>query len=164
MPIIGPSFDAELAAAGVTEKRFSRPGPGVDGALLFHPDVPDSERDKVLAVLAAHDGPLSEARHKALQATNAEAARRIAEMFLREPDTFKLIYAEMNALAKAVQILDKKIDGTALPEEWLAFEELGGLYDRVTAIRQVNDGAEAALKAAKSVEDVQAVKVGWPGE
>lgn len=162
MPRIGPSFPDELRAAGVVDFRFAWSGDA--GTVDFHPDVPDSERAKVLAVLAAHDGPLSEARHQALEATDAEAARRIAEKFLRPPDSFALVWKEINALARAVQIINKKIDGSALPEERLALEVLDGLYSRVEAIRDAEDKAKAALLGARSVEDVQAVKVGWPKE
>jgi hypothetical protein len=160
--VIGPSFPDELRAGGVTDFRFS--WSRESGVIDYHPDFPDSERKKVEDVLAAHDGPLSEARHQALEATRAEAAKRIAENFLKPPDTFDLIYKEINALAKAVQILDKKIEGSALPEERFTLETLAGIYGRVEAIRQVEDSAKAALLGAKSVEEVQGVKVGWPKE
>jgi hypothetical protein len=158
---IGPSFPAELDEAGIKDRRFSW---GADGDIQFHPDVPDSEREKVLAVLAAHDGPLSEARHQALEATDAEAAKRIGEKFGKEPHTDRLINAQLNALAKAVQIINKKLEGTALPEERLALEVLDGKYGEVEAIRAAEKDAEAVLKDARNVEEVQAVTVAWPKE
>ena len=50
--MIGPSFQYELVAAGVTDWRFSW---GSDGVIQFHNEVAQSERDKVNDVLAAHD-------------------------------------------------------------------------------------------------------------
>lgn len=50
--INGDTFSKELDAAGVVDRRFSW---WPDGTIEFHPDVPQSERDKVMAVLAAHD-------------------------------------------------------------------------------------------------------------
>lgn len=159
MPTIGPSFADEISAAGILDRRFSW---GTDGRIEFHPDVPNEERQKIKAILAAHDGPLSEARHQALQATRAEAARRIAELFAQPPGTLDLVFAELNALAKAVGILEK--GGSALPEERLDLDLLKATWGRIQAIREAGRDAKAAVVAAKSVEDVRAVKVGWPGE
>lgn len=163
MARIGPTFTEELKAAGVTDFRFA--WSTETGIVDFHPGVPADERAKVEAVLAAHDGPLSEARHEALEATRAEAARRIAELFQQPPGTLDVLAAEANANARATQILNKKIDGTALPEERLELEVLDGIYNRVTAIRTVKADAKAVLLGAKSLEEVQeAVKVSWPKE
>jgi len=52
MDKIGPSFGSELRAAGVPLEGFAW---GADGQLTFGPDVPQSVRDQVAAVLAAHD-------------------------------------------------------------------------------------------------------------
>jgi hypothetical protein len=49
---IGPSFDAELRAAGLAGEAFSW---GSDGKIEFREDVPRATRDQVMAVLAAHD-------------------------------------------------------------------------------------------------------------
>jgi hypothetical protein len=164
MAKIGPSFAEELTAAGVVDRRFTW-GPE-SGKVDFHPDVPDSERAKVEAVLAAHDGPLSEARHQALEATDAEAARRIADPFGKPPDTLKLAYAEINrmagVLAGVIAIIEKA--GLASVEELAQFGAPKELWATVQAIRDAQDGAKAALLGAKNVEDVQAVKVGWPEE
>lgn len=157
---IGPSFAAELKAAGITTDGYTW---GPDGNIHFT-DVPEEEQQKILAVLAAHDGPLSEARHEALEATDDEAARRIAGKFGKEPHTDGLTHAQLNALAKAIQIINRKIEGSALPEERLVLEVLDMKYGEVEAIRVAEKAAEAALKDAKSVEAVQAVKVGWPTE
>lgn len=162
MPIIGPSFAEELKAAGVTTDGYSW---NSDGKITFT-DVPDEEQKKILAVLAAHDGPLSEARHQALEAADAEAARRIAGMFRKEPDTWALVWKEMNAQARASQILYAilKKAGLAVPEEQPDLELLNAMYDRARAIRDIEDKAKAALLGAKSVEEVEAVKPGWPGD
>jgi hypothetical protein len=160
MAKIGPSFAEELTAAGVVDRRFTW-GPE-SGKVDFHPDVPDSERAKVEAVLAAHDGPLSEARHQALEATRVEASARIAPLFGQPPASLDLAFAEINALAEAVEIMEK--GGSALPEERVALEALKDLRARTKAILQVRRAAKAALLLARSVEDVQAVKVGWPEE
>ena len=159
--IIGPSFSAELDTAGIADRRFTW---GADGKLEFHPEVSDEDRKKVEAVLAAHDGPLSEARYQAVRATNAEAARLIAEMFQKEPDTWALAWKEINALARAVEILDKKIEGTALPEERVALEVLRGIYGQAQAIRDTEDRAQALLRGAKSIEEVEKVTPAWPKE
>jgi hypothetical protein len=161
---IGPSFAEELKAAGVVDFRFTwgAEGKGLEDLLQFHPEVPAAERRKVEAVLVAHDGPLSEARHEALEATNAEAARRIAEMFRKPPNSFPLAWKEINALARAVEILDKKIEGTALPEERLDLEVLRDIYGRVEAIRETENKATAVLLGAKSVDEVEKVKPEWP--
>lgn len=160
MPIIGPTFSEELTAAGVADRRFTW-SPGT-GQINFDPDMPAAERAKVEAVLKAHDGALSEARHQALEATSAEAAKRIADMFGRPPGSEKLIFAEINALGRAVQILNKKIEGTALPEERLEIEALDGIYGRAGAILEAGDAAKAALQAAKNVGEVEAVRPAWP--
>jgi hypothetical protein len=56
--MIGPSFRSECEAAGVTDWRFSY---GSDGVIQFHSEVSQAERDKVLAVKAAHNPlPLSQ--------------------------------------------------------------------------------------------------------
>jgi hypothetical protein len=161
---IGPSFPDELRAAGITDWRFSwgAEGKGPEDLLEFHPDFPADERAKVEAVLAAHDGPLSEARHQALEAADAEAARRIGRKFGKEPHTDELNHAQLNALAKAIQIINKKIEGSALPEERLVLEVLDMKYGEVEAIRAAEKDAEAALKGAKSVEEVEAVIPAWP--
>jgi hypothetical protein len=161
LSIIGPSFQDELRAAGVIDFRFSVFS---DGRIEFHPDVPKEERDKVLAVLAAHDGPLSEARHQALEGADAEAARRIADPFGKPPDSLRLAYAEINRTARAVQLLWKVIKGSALPEEWVELDALDAGYDRIGAIRDAEKAAKAALLGAKSVEEVEAVKPSWPKE
>lgn len=164
MAKIGPTFTEELRAAGVSDFRFS--WSGNTGVIDFHPDFPDDERKKVEAVLAAHDGPLSEARHEALEAADAEAARRIADMFRKQPDSWALVWKEMNAQARASQILYSilKKAGLAVPEEQPDLELLEGMYNRARAIRDAEDKAKAALLAAKSVEEVEAVKPEWPGE
>ena len=159
--IIGPSFSTELRQGGVLDFRFTW---GPDGNIQYHPEVPAEERAKVEAVLAAHDGPLSEARHEALTTTDAEAGKRIAGMFRKEPDTFRLIYKQLNALARAVQIIDRKIEGTALPEEQRALEVLDGLYNRAQAIRDTEEQAKTALLVAKSVEEIEKIKPGWPAD
>ena len=159
MTKIGPSFADEIEAAGVIDRRFTW---GSDGRIEFHPDVPAAERAKVLHVYGAHDGPLSEARHQAIEATDAGAAQRIAEMFRKPPETLKLAWKEINALARAVEILDKKIEGTALPEERLDLDVLRGIYGRAQAIRDAEDKAKADLLGAKSVEEVEKVKPEWP--
>lgn len=158
---IGPSFAAELDQAGIADRRFSW---GADGSLQFAPDFPAAERAKVEAVLAAHEGPLSEARHQALEASRAEAARRISEPFFQPPGTDDLIYAEINTLGRAVQLLKKLIEGTALPEERLDLETLDGIYSRTQAILQARSAAKTALLAAKDVGEVQAVKPAWPAD
>jgi hypothetical protein len=161
MPTIGPSFHEELLAGGVEDFRFSWTQ---DGRIEFDPEVPVGERKKVLAVLKAHDGALSEARHQALQATDAEAASRIAEMFGKDPDTFALVWKEMNAQARASEILYKMILGSALPEDRFELETLVSTYGQAKAIRDAEAKAKAALLGAKSVEEVQGVKAGWPKE
>jgi hypothetical protein len=157
---IGPSFADELKAAGCTTDGYSYDS---DGKILFT-DVSDEERKKILAVLKAHDGPLSEARHQALEATDAEAARRIADPFGKPPDTLKLAYAEINrmagVLAGVIAIIEKA--GLASVEELAQFGAPKELWATVQAIRDAQDGAKAALLGAKNVEEVQAVKVGWP--
>lgn len=161
MPTIGPTFHAELVAAGVTSwGHFSWGG---DGSIEIQPEVPDDERKKILAVLAAH-GPLSEARHQALEATRAEAAKRIADLYLQPPNTLDAAYAEINALDRGFQILAKIIDGSALPEERLDLDVFDTILTRKAAIREAGRDAKAAVLAAKSVEEVQAVKVGWPAD
>lgn len=157
MTTIGPTFAAELRAAGVADFRFSW---GSDGKIEYHPDVPDAERTKVEAVLAAHDGPLSEARHQALEATDAEAGRRIAELFAQPPETLDLAFAEVNTLDRRIEILEK--GAAALPEERLDRDRLKERWTRRQAILDAGRAAKAALLAAKSVEEVQAVKPGWP--
>lgn len=159
--VIGPTFAEELRQAGVSDFRFTWNPLGV---IHYHPDFPVEERERVEAVLKAHDGPLSEARHQAVTATNAEAGGRIAAMFGKPPDTPALYYKEINALARAVEILDKKIEGTALPEERLDLEVLRGIYGRAQAIRDAEDKAQAVLRGAKSVEEVQDVTPAWPEE
>ena len=159
--VIGPTFAEELRAAGVQDWRFTW---NPTGEIGFHPEVPAEERAKVEAVLAAHDGPLSEARHKAIQATDAGAADRIAAMFGKPPNTFPLAWKEINALARAVDILDKKIEGTALPEERLDLDVLRGIYGRAQAIRDAEGKAQAVLLGAKSVEEVEKVTPAWPEE
>jgi hypothetical protein len=159
MPTIGPTFHKELVAAGVEDFRFSWTQ---DGRVEFAPEVPVGERKKVLAVLKAHDGALSEARHQALQATDAGAASRIADMFGKEPDTFALVWKENNAQARASEILYKMILGSALPEERLEIEVLIATYGQAKAIRDAEAKAKAALLVAKSVEEVQAVEPKWP--
>ena len=69
---------------------------------------------------------------------------------------------EINALARAVDILDKKIEGTALPEDRLDLEVLRGIYGRVQAIRDAEGRAQAVLRGAKSVEEVEEVTPAWP--
>jgi hypothetical protein len=160
MARIGPTFPEELRAAGVSDFRFSWARD--TGKIEYHPDMPASERAKVEAVLAAHDGPLSEARHQAREAVNAEGGRQIAEMFGRPPGSDKLIWAQMNANARASQLMKRVIEGTALPEERLELERLDGIYDRIGAILQAGDVAKAALVGAKDVAEVQAIKPAWP--
>lgn len=53
MARIGPSFRDELQAGGVLDFRISFNTE--TGVIEFHPDVPDAERKKVEAVLAAHN-------------------------------------------------------------------------------------------------------------
>jgi hypothetical protein len=162
MARIGPSFSAELDAAGVTDRRFTW---GTDGKIQYDPEVPESERAKVEAVLAAHDSALSEARHQALQGTDAEAGRRIAEMFGKSPeDAIRVIHKQLNTVGRAMQILDRKIEGTALPEERGALQQLDRIYNRVQAILDVEARAQKALEAAKNVEEVEAVKPAWPSK
>jgi hypothetical protein len=162
MPKIGPSFKEELDRAGVSDFRFTWSALGID----FHPDFPDDERKKVEAVLKAHDGPLSEARHQALEAANAEASRRIAEPFEKPPDTLKLAYAEINrmagVLAGVIEIIEKA--GLASVEEMARFGAPKEIWATVQAIRDAEGKATAALLAAKSVEEVEAVKAEWPKE
>lgn len=52
MKAIGPTFYAEIKAAGLTGLPFSW---GDDGKIEFHVDMLQSQRDAVLAVYAAHD-------------------------------------------------------------------------------------------------------------
>ena len=162
MPTIGPSFVDELRAANVTDFRFTWNPESTH--INFHPEVPPQEREKVEAVLKAHDGPLSEARHKALKETDAGAADRISEMFGKPPDSFPLAWKEINALARGLDILDKKIEGTALPEDRLDLEVLRGIYGRAQAIRDAEGRAQAVLRGAKSVEEVEKVTPAWPEE
>jgi hypothetical protein len=168
MPMkIGPSFVDELRAAGVEDFRFSwgAEGKSAEDLLEFHPGVPESERQKVLDVLAAHDSALSEARHQALQGTDAEAGRRISEMFGKSPaDAIRVIHKQLNTVGRAIQILDRKIEGTALPEERAVFQQLDRIYNRVQAILDVETRAQKALEAAKNVEEVEAVKPAWPAK
>jgi hypothetical protein len=163
MARIGPSFPDELRAAGVSDFRFSWNRD--TGTIDFHPEVPASERAKVQSVLAAHDGALSEARHRAIEGADAEAAKRIAAKFGKTPaDTFRLIHKQLNTLGRAVQILDRKIEGTALPEERLVLEQLDGIYNRVQAILDVEDRAQKAIEAAKNVGEVEKVRPAWPAD
>jgi hypothetical protein len=165
MPLVHrPTFNDELLKAGVTESRFSLT---LDkGKVEFLPDVPDEEQKKILAVLAAHDGPLSEARHQALEATDAEAGRRIADPFGKPPDTVRLAYAEINrmagVLAGVIAIIEKA--GLASVEEMAKFGAPKEIWATIQAIRDAEAKAKAALLGAKSVEEVQGVKVGWPGD
>jgi hypothetical protein len=161
MPTIGPTFYEELKAAGVEDFRFSW---AQDGRIEFDPEVPVGERKKVKAVLDAHEGPLSVARHDALEATDAGAGRRIADMFGKDPDTFRLAWKEINAQARASEILYKMILGSALPEDRLELEVLVATYGQAKAIRDAEAKAKAALLGAKSVEEVQAVEPKWPKE
>jgi hypothetical protein len=157
---IGPSFPDELKAAGCTTDGYAWSS---DGNITFT-DVSEEEREKILAVLAAHDGPLSEARHQALEATDAEASRRIADLFGKPPETLKLAWKQINALGKAVQILNKKIEGTALPEERLTLEVLDEKYTEAEAVRDAEGKAKALLLGARSVEEVDQVTPAWPKE
>jgi hypothetical protein len=158
--VIGPTFNDELRAAGVSDFRlaWSRD----TGVIDYHPDYPDDERKKVEAVLAAHDGPLSAARQQALEATNAEIAKRRAELFLQPPSSLEAAFAEITVLDRGFRILKKA--GAALPEERLDLDAIDDLLGRKEAILEVGQAAKAALLGAKSVEEVQAVKVGWPGD
>jgi hypothetical protein len=158
MPTIGPSFADELTAAGITDRRFTW-SPGT-GSIEYHPDMPDAERQKVEAVLAAHDGPLSEARHQALEATRAEASRRIAALFDQPPGSLDLAFAELNTLARAVGIIEK--GGAALPEEQLDLDGLKGMWARIQAIRDAGRDAKEAIQGAKTVGEVRTVRPGWP--
>jgi hypothetical protein len=159
---IGPSFAQELRAAGVSDFRFSWT---LDtGKIEFHPEVPAEERAKVEAVLAAHDGALSEARHQALEASSAEAAKRIAEPFFQPPGSQDLIFTEINALGRAVEIILKIIDGTALPEERADLDVLRGIYSRTQAILEARSDAKRALLAAKDVGEVEKVRPAWPAD
>jgi len=51
--INGDTFSKELDAAGVVDRRFT--WNCETGVIEFHPEVSQQERDKVMAVLAAHD-------------------------------------------------------------------------------------------------------------
>jgi hypothetical protein len=158
MAKIGPSFADELKAAGCTTDGYAWAS---DGNITFT-DVSDEERAKILAVLEAHDPALSEARYQALAATNAEIARRMAESFLRPPDSLQAAFAEINTLARGFRILKK--GGAALPEERLDLDVIDDLFTRNEAILLAGEAAKGALLGAKSVEEVAAVKPSWPKE
>lgn len=155
--VIGPTFDAELDAASVLDRRFTW---GPDGVFEFHPDMADTERKKVLAVLAAHDPALSEARHQALQGVRAETSRRIAELFAQAPGSLDLVFAQLNTLAHALGIVEK--GASAEPEETADLAELKGGWLQIKAIRDAGRVARTALLAAQNVEEVQGVKTAWP--
>jgi hypothetical protein len=155
---IGPSFPDELKAAGCTTDGYAWSS---DGNITFT-DVSEEEREKILAVLAAHDGPLSEARHQAIEATRAEAAKRMADLFQQPPSSVDAAFAEINELFRGFRILKK--GAAALPEERLDLDAIDDQFGRSEAIREAGQDAKAALLGAKSVEEVDQVTPAWPKE
>ena len=154
---IGPTFSIELDAAGITDRRFSW---GLDGDIQFHPDYPKSERDKVLAVLAAHQGELSTARAEALEAVRAETARRIGALYGQLPGSLDLIVDQLNALDEAFAVLQK--GASALPEERVALTAYRDKRARLRAIREAGRDAKAGILGAKSADEARGVEPVWP--
>lgn len=154
---VGPSFDTELRVAGVTDFRFTW---GSDGTFEFHPDMPENERKKVGSVLAAHDGPLSEAKAAAQNEMRSEGLRRIADLFDQvtgEPD---LVFAEINAITRAIGII---ADGpAATQEDKTDLAAIKIMWATVQSIRDVMASAKADILAANTVEEVQKIKPVFP--
>jgi hypothetical protein len=157
-----PTFYDEFRAAGITDWRFSwsTDESGVEATFEFHPEMPEAERHKVLAVFAAHDGPLSTARGESVDAIRAEASRRIAALFGQPPGSIDLVFAELNALAEAAGILEKGSQADSRDVDDLAV--LRGIWAQIRAIRHAGRDARAQVQAAKTPEEARAVKPVWP--
>lgn len=117
--MIGPSFHGELLAAGVGDFRFSW---GDDGVFEFAPGYPDGERDKVLAVFAAHDGPLATAKAASRDEVNRNIRQAVAEAHGRSGTDQDLAFAEINMLREAITIIERRPALT--PAESARLEEI----------------------------------------
>ncbi|MGH9168434.1 MAG: hypothetical protein ACRD02_11485 [Acidimicrobiia bacterium] len=154
--MIGPTFADELRAAGLTDLM----GWGADGTFEFRDDYPEAERRIFLAVLEAHDGELSTARHETAEAIRAEASARIATLFAQPPGSLDLVFAELNALAGAVGIIEK--GGSALPEERVDLDGLKETWARIQAIREAARTGKAEVMAAQTAAEARGVEPVWP--
>ncbi|MGH8566017.1 MAG: hypothetical protein ACREXW_18785 [Gammaproteobacteria bacterium] len=158
-----PTFYDEFRAAGITDWRFnwSTDERGGETTFEFHPEMPEAERQKVLAVFAAHDGPLSTARGETVDAIRVEASRRIAALFGQPPGSVDLVFAELNALAEAAGILERRPE-MADPRDVDDLAVLKGIWAQIRAIRDAGRDARAKVQAAKTPEEARAVKPVWP--
>lgn len=157
---IGPSFTAEITAAGLLGLPFSW---DAHGAIEFGPTMTQEQRDAVLAVLAAHNGPLSKARHNNLAALKREAQARIAAEFGRLPDSLELIYQELNEIAAVWALTQKNSEGQALDaKEGALIAAALQKWTKVRAIRSAESAAASALAAATNVQEVDLVTAAWP--
>jgi hypothetical protein len=127
--MIGPSFSEELAAAGLLGLPFAW---GTDGRIEYGPEITDEQRKSIEAVLQAHDGAASQARHDARVEAMTQAAVDIAALFGKPARSLDLVFTELNVLAEAISLVDKE---KPVPEETARLDALKKLWADVKAIR-----------------------------
>lgn len=123
MITLGPTFSDELRAAGVTDFRFSwGDAPTIEGIFEFHPEMSQSERDKVLAVFASHDGSLATAKAASMDQLDRNIRQAIAEAHGRSGADRDLAFEEINLLREALTIIERRPALT--PAESARLEEI----------------------------------------
>lgn len=103
-------------------------------------------------------------RHKAerIAAVRTEADTRIAALFGKEPRSYDLLVAQLNATKRTAQLLDKKTGAGLGAGEQAEVAAMRATGDALDAIRAASNDAQAAVQAAADVAAVDAVVVAWP--
>jgi predicted GNAT superfamily acetyltransferase len=97
---------------------------------------------------------LAEARADRIEAIKTEASARILAAWP--------IHRQLNANMRAIELLDLRTTRAWTAEEATEAAALRAMGASIKAIRAASDVAEAAVMAAKTREDVDAVRVEWP--
>jgi hypothetical protein len=146
--MIKPTFSDKLAEKNLLGLPFSW---GPDGKLEFGPGITEEQRKEIEAIAAAHDWALSQAKDKAIMEAKANAAFSIAALFDKSPFSLELVFAELNALAEAIALVDK-VEHT--PQDTARLAQLKSLWGQVQVIRQEENAATRAIEEAKSEGEI----------
>lgn len=177
----GQTIWDEFRAAGVTDWRFSLTP---EGAEFNDPAMPQSERDKVLAVLAAHDRAAAELaavtaeEEAAIDADAVAAKQKYASPLLLQGGTYRDKYDDAKAYLSAnpatrdadpavfpyvlAEAAARGVSGEQVAQDIVA---QGDFWRRINGrIEAIRVTKKAEVRAASTVEAKRAVRatIQWP--
>lgn len=105
---------------------------------------------------------LNDYKEDKIKLNQLEAGIRIAALF-GETDVEKLKIKQLNALANAVDLTEKKASGgTLTTEEQAELDTLRNLNIQKDAIRTAENDAANSINNATTIAEIDAITVNWP--